>query len=216
MPEKNIFDKVRITVVELSGREDNAGELYTSLFEDNYSVMLIINPETGEIIDANSSACKYYQYTKEQIIKMRIMDINMLSPKQVHKEMQNAKTERRNYFNFQHKLASGEIRDVEVYSSPITLAGQKVLYSIVHDISERKANEREREKLISDLEKALTKVKLLSGLLPICASCKNIRDDKGYWNQIESYIRDHSEAEFSHSICPDCAKRLYPGLYEEE
>ncbi len=216
MPEKNIFDKLRRTVVELSGREDNAGELYASLFEDNYSVMLIINPETGEIIDANSSACKYYQYTKEQIIKMRIMDINMLSPKQVHKEMQNAKTERRNYFNFQHKLASGEIRDVEVYSSPITLAGQKVLYSIVHDISERKANEREREKLISDFEKALTKVKLLSGLLPICASCKNIRDDKGYWNQIESYIRDHSEAEFSHSICPDCAKRLYPGLYEEE
>ncbi len=60
------------------------------------------------------------------------------------------------------------------------------------------------------LQKALSEVKQLSGFLPICASCKNIRDDKGYWNQIESYIRDHSEAEFSHSICPDCAKKLYP------
>lgn len=72
---------------------------------------------------------------------------------------------------------------------------------------------QEKEKL----EEALAKVKKLSGLLPICASCKKIRDDKGYWNQIESYIRDHSEAEFSHSICPECAKELYPDLkiYDE-
>lgn len=62
----------------------------------------------------------------------------------------------------------------------------------------------------ADLEEALSKVRLLSGFLPICASCKKIRDDKGYWNQSESYIQQHSEAEFSHSICPDCAKKLYP------
>jgi DNA-binding NtrC family response regulator len=72
-----------------------------------------------------------------------------------------------------------------------------------------KRAEEEREKLIHELQEALAKVKTLSGMLPICASCKNIRDDKGYWNQIESYIRDHSEAEFSHSICPDCKKKLY-------
>jgi DNA-binding NtrC family response regulator len=72
-----------------------------------------------------------------------------------------------------------------------------------------KRTEEEREKLIHELQEALAKVKTLSGMLPICASCKNIRDDKGYWNQIESYIRDHSEAEFSHSICPDCKKKLY-------
>jgi ABC-type amino acid transport substrate-binding protein len=63
------------------------------------------------------------------------------------------------------------------------------------------------------LTKALAEVKQLSGFLPICASCKKIRDDKGYWNQIESYISQHSEAEFSHSICPECAKKLYPELY---
>jgi len=62
----------------------------------------------------------------------------------------------------------------------------------------------------ADLQKALSEVKLLSGFLPICASCKRIRDDKGYWNRIESYIQQHSEAEFSHSICPECAERLYP------
>ncbi|MDD5759108.1 MAG: response regulator [Desulfobulbaceae bacterium] len=73
----------------------------------------------------------------------------------------------------------------------------------------------ERETLLLELQAALEKVKLLSGFLPICASCKKIRDDSGYWQQIESYIRDHSEAEFSHGICPDCARKLYPDYFHE-
>ncbi|MBT8490740.1 MAG: hypothetical protein KJN62_06815 [Deltaproteobacteria bacterium] len=71
-------------------------------------------------------------------------------------------------------------------------------------------NKREEE-----LEEATQKINILSGLLPICTVCKKIRDDKGYWKQIESYIRDHSEAEFSHSICPECAKKLYPEFVED-
>jgi hypothetical protein len=62
------------------------------------------------------------------------------------------------------------------------------------------------------LKNALAELKVLRGMLPICCNCKNIRDDKGYWNKIESYIQEHSEAEFSHGICPDCAKKLYPDL----
>ena len=71
---------------------------------------------------------------------------------------------------------------------------------------------QELEKRNRDLEKALAEIKTLRGILPICANCKKIRDDAGYWNQIEAYIRDHSEAEFSHGICPDCARELYPDL----
>jgi len=70
--------------------------------------------------------------------------------------------------------------------------------------------ERERDELIEKLQKALAEIKTLKGFLPICSSCKKIRDDKGYWTQIEAYIRDHSEAEFTHGICPDCFKKLYP------
>jgi K+-sensing histidine kinase KdpD len=66
-----------------------------------------------------------------------------------------------------------------------------------------------------ELQEALDKVKQLSGLLPICASCKKIRDDKGYWNQIESYISKHSEAIFTHGICPECTKKIYPEYYEQ-
>jgi DNA-binding response OmpR family regulator len=67
-----------------------------------------------------------------------------------------------------------------------------------------------------ELREALDKIKILSGIIPICASCKKIRDDKGYWNQIEAYIRDHSEAEFSHGLCPECMKKLYPAEILED
>ena len=80
------------------------------------------------------------------------------------------------------------------------------------DITARKTTEIENERLVGELTQALRDVRRLSGLLPICVSCKKIRDDRGYWNQIESYIAEHSEADFSHSICPDCAQKLYPGL----
>ncbi len=106
---------------------------------------------------------------------------------------------------------------VEYTTTPI-VEGDRIEGAVVtfRDISERKRAEEEREKLIGELKEALAKVKTMSGLIPICASCKKIRDDRGYWNQIEIYIRKHSEAEFSHGICPDCMKKLYPDYAEEE
>jgi len=86
------------------------------------------------------------------------------------------------------------------------------ILGVSRDLTERKRAEEERERLIDELKAALAKVRTLSGLLPICSSCKKIRDDKGYWNKIESYIKDHSEADFTHSICPECAQKLYPGF----
>ena len=74
----------------------------------------------------------------------------------------------------------------------------------------------ERDKLITELQKALAEIKTLHGILPICASCKKIRDDKGAWTQMETYITEHTDAEFSHGICKDCAKKLYPEYYKEE
>jgi hypothetical protein len=76
--------------------------------------------------------------------------------------------------------------------------------------------DRRRVEALRQREQALADVKVLRGLLPICASCKKIRDDSGYWNTLEAYIRDHSEADFSHSLCPDCLKRLYPDYHAAE
>lgn len=83
---------------------------------------------------------------------------------------------------------------------------------ISKNITERKQVETERERLILELQETLAKLKTVSGLLPICAQCKKIRDDHGYWTQIEAYFRDHSGTEFSHGICPDCACKLYSDL----
>lgn len=80
------------------------------------------------------------------------------------------------------------------------------------DVTLRKEAELQNRRLVKELREALANANVLRGLLPICASCKKIRDDKGYWNQIETYIRDHSEADFSHCICPDCEKKLYPDI----
>ena len=90
-----------------------------------------------------------------------------------------------------------------------------ILIARVQAVIERHKAAMEREEIILDLREALAKVKTLSGLLPICANCKKIRDDKGYWNQIDEYIRSHSDVDFSHCICPVCAKKLYPEMYDK-
>ena len=90
-----------------------------------------------------------------------------------------------------------------------------ILFIENKNIFKRKQVEKERENLIAELQDAVAKIKTLSGLLPICSNCKKIRDDKGYWKQIEFYIREHSEAEFTHSMCPECAKNFYPELFQE-
>lgn len=83
---------------------------------------------------------------------------------------------------------------------------------VAKEITDRKHAEAERENLIQELQEAVKNIKTLRGLLPICASCKKIRDDKGYWNSLETYIHQHTEAEFTHGICPECMRKLYPGL----
>jgi uncharacterized PurR-regulated membrane protein YhhQ (DUF165 family) len=80
------------------------------------------------------------------------------------------------------------------------------------EIKRRIAAEKERDRVIRELQQALSEVKTLRGLIPICANCKKVRDDQGFWNQIEAYIHKHSDAQFSHGICPECAEKLYPEL----
>jgi PAS domain S-box-containing protein len=99
----------------------------------------------------------------------------------------------------------------------VTLAreeGDRKLRGFFFDITRRKQAEMERERLIAELQDALGKIKTLRGLLPICAWCKRIRDDHGYWNQVESYVQEHSEAEFTHGMCPECEARLQGELDE--
>jgi hypothetical protein len=105
---------------------------------------------------------------------------------------------------------------VEFVNNVYLVNHHKVVQCNIRDITDRKKAEEEPERLILELRDTLSKVKTLSGMLPICASCKKIRNDEGYWAQVEIYIRDHSGAKFTHGICPDCAKRVYPEYYEKK
>jgi PAS domain S-box-containing protein len=185
------------------------------MFERHNAVMLLIEPVTGKILDANKAAERFYGYTKSRLLSMSIQDINVLPPEEVAAQRNLALKEDRNYFIFLHRLANGEVRTVEVYSAPIEENGSKVLFSIIHDITERKLLEQDKESVIVELQKALSEVKQLKQFLPICASCKKIRDDEGYWSEIERYIGEHTDTQFSHGICPDCMRKLYPEYAEE-
>ena len=113
-----------------------------------------------------------------------------------------------------HYDSHGNPIHVEVHAHPILDDDGNVSRMIEYtlDITKRKKIEKERDQLIKNLQESLAKIKTLSGMLPICAACKKIRDDKGYWNQIETYLSQHSDAEFSHGICPECVEKLYPDI----
>ena len=114
---------------------------YRSIFENNHAVILLIDADNGAISDANPAASRFYGWSREQLTGMRIHDINCQSIDEIAAEMARARNEARNHFYFQHRLANGEVRDVEVYSGPIALQGRSLLFSVIHDITERRKAE---------------------------------------------------------------------------
>jgi len=124
---------------------------YYSLFQNNHAVMLLIDPDSGRVRDANPAACQYYGYPIETLLSMRIQDINILEEDRIFEEMNMAKLENRKHFFFRHRLSSGEVRDVEVYSGPIEVGARKYLYSIINDITERRKAEEESRRLNEEL-----------------------------------------------------------------
>jgi PAS domain S-box-containing protein len=156
----------------------NAGDVliaaeshYDSLFENNHAVMLLINPETGEIYDSNPAAVRFYGWTREEIRRMKISEINTLSIEEIKSEMNLAIKLKRNHFHFKHRLADGSVRDVEVYSGPITVKGKHLLYSIVYDITERLAAEDKIKALLAEKEIIVREVhhRVKNNLNTICS-----------------------------------------------
>jgi PAS domain S-box-containing protein len=310
-------------------------ERFRGMFHGHSAVKLIIDPETGDVADANEAAARFYGWSAGELRRMRIQQINELPPDAVKDRMASAAAAPNTRFEFRHRRADGSVRDVEVYSNRVVIAGRPYLYSIIHDIDDRKRAEEalraahdrlrhaedfarfghwefslddlimhasegalqvygfteaeiplsaikecalvayrprldsalrnllernapyaeefeirrvsdgeivhvhskaeydartrkvfgvvqditqrkrieaEREALIQELQRAIEQVKTLKGIVPICANCKKIRDDRGFWEQVEAYVSKHTDAEFSHGICPDCMERLYPGV----
>lgn len=130
---------------EMQIRVQEADLQYRNLFENNHAVMLILDPKSGIIVDANPAAEQFYGWSREQLTKMNINQINTLSLDEIRTEMEKSITFKRNHFEFRHRKADGSISDVEVYSGPIHKSGNRLLYSIIHDITVRMTAQRELE-----------------------------------------------------------------------
>jgi len=168
----------------------------------------------GTILTWNSAAEKMYGYTAEEAIGR---PVSMIVPPEFSHELVEIlgklkSGQRIERMEAERMRKDGSRLHVSMTISPVkNEKGLVVGASIIaRDVTRRWCLEQERENLIRELQDALSKVKLLSGLLPICSNCKKIRDDQGRWQTVEVYVHEHSQADFTHGICPECARQLYP------
>jgi PAS domain S-box-containing protein len=186
--------------------EPVSADPFRSAFEHSMDGLLVADCDTGVILEANSAAGGLLGYGPSELAGLPFVSLfpDLPSP---------SKTAPPEVFDgvfsieFRKKRGNSARLDLKLSILPWR-EGCGILISL-RDATERIAAESERERLIAELEAALENVKTLRGLLPICAHCKKIRDDRGYWRQVESYIEERSLAEFSHGICPECAKKHF-------
>jgi PAS domain S-box-containing protein len=194
-------------------------ERFRRIFEDGPLGMMISDLHFSTL-KVNKAFCEMLGYSEQELLERNIEDITY--PEDVEKSVKLSKQALRGkipLFSIEKRYVkkTGEILWVNLTATTIRDQEGSVLYamSMVEDISERKAAEQERELLISQLQDALANIKTLKGLIPICAWCKQIRDDKGYWKKVETYIEEHSDASFTAGICPKCLHKEDPATYEE-
>jgi PAS domain S-box-containing protein len=171
----------------------------------------IVFHEGGKVLEANQQFCSMSGYELHELLGRQVLPL-VIAPECRDFVRQQIESGYQEPYETTGLRKDGTKFPIEILARSKEFKGRTVRAVAIRDISERKRAEEERERLLLELQQALAEVKTLSGLLPICASCKKIRDDSGYWQQIEMYIRDHSEAEFTHGLCHDCAAKLYPDL----
>jgi len=201
-------------------------EKYRELVENANSIILRSDTQ-GRITFFNEFAQNFFGYTEEEIVGKNLLETIVPKTETTGRDLAQM---RKDLMLYPEKFKNNENENIRRTGERVWISWTNKaildqhgnvtgILSVGNDITERKQAEEERKILIQklqqtlkELQEALAKVKTLSGLLPICASCKKIRDDSGYWKQIEAYIREHSDATFTHGICPECVKKLYPGL----
>ena len=140
-PEKNLIIGTIYDITKQKQAEElikKTADKYRNLFQGHHAVILAIDPETGDILNANNAASHFYGWSRDQLKNMKITDINTLSKEEVFTEMNSVKSENRNYFIFKHRISDGSIRDVEVHSGKVNIDGKTSLLSVIHDITDRK------------------------------------------------------------------------------
>jgi PAS domain S-box-containing protein len=179
-------------------------------------LLFLIRPN-GEIASINQSVAEALGFDEEDVIRRSVTDF--VSGKAVQDLFRGKEGEH----GLRHLEATLMGKDGARIPAGVAIStlkekdGSLAAYVfIVRDMTEQKKVETEQEALIEELQEALANVKTLKGLVPICSGCKKIRNDKGYWQQVEAYIKENTQADFSHGICDDCAKQLYPEAFLDD
>jgi len=193
-------------------------ERYRRLFETAQDGILLLDAESGAITDANPFLTKMLGYAQEDLIGKRLWEVSAftdrMASKSAFEELQKKGYIR--YENLPLETKDGQSREVEFVSNVYVVNGKKVIQCNIRDITERKWLEEDKQKLVHILQESLAQVKELKGLLPICANCKKIRNDKGYWQVVEGYIGEHTDATFTHGMCPECMTIFYPDFVQSD
>jgi PAS domain S-box-containing protein len=186
-----------------------------SLIDTAYNAFVAIDSE-GMIVEWNLQAESTFGWKRNEVLTRSMADI-IIPPRYRERHFrgllhfmqmkEGVILNKRMELSAMHR--DGHEFPVEITIWALPVGSRYIFNAFLHDISEQKKITSEREHLIAELTDALSKVHLLKGLIPICAACKKIRNDEGFWVDVEHYIRDHSEAEFTHGICPDCKESLY-------
>lgn len=182
---------------------------YRAAFQKSIDALLIVDAQTRKIIKANQATQTIFGFTRKYLEGKKF---SILFPPESNSSSKTRIDNLKVYgsvFVDKFRRKDGIICTLDLTFTMIPWGKKDAILATFRDPTERIRVEKERENLIKELQTALAKIKTLKGLLPICASCKKIRDDDGYWQQVEAYISDHSEAKFTHGICPECQKKFF-------
>jgi PAS domain S-box-containing protein len=176
--------------------------------------MILLDPEY-RIVSSNKALTKMVGFNAEEISGK---SFGIFLPEKCNRALWLEKIGSEENQDLSFRTKSGAMIEVNLSSSLLKDEGGTLIgiVCIARDITERIKREQEREKLLGELQEALTNVKTLKGLVPICSSCKKIRNDGGYWQQVEEYVAEHTEADFSHGLCDECAHKLYPEFFADK
>ncbi len=184
---------------------------YRALFESSMDGILLTVPD-GRVLTANSAACRMLGRSEPEICAGGRKLVADQSDPRLATLLEERARSGRAQGTLTLVRGDGSRFEAEISSAIFATPGGSRTAMVFRDISDRRQAEVERERLIERLQTALAEVKQLSGLLPICAGCKKIRDDRGYWNSVEDYIASHTDAKFTHGMCPECIEKILAGV----
>ncbi|MCL5734575.1 MAG: PAS domain S-box protein [Actinobacteria bacterium] len=177
---------------------------------------IVVLDDAGKVVESNQEFARMLGYSLEEMCSLHVWDWEAGVPRDPLMEMIRTVDAGGDHFETRHRRKDGSLYEVEISTNAATLGERKYIFCVCRDTTDRKRAEKEREDLIVKLQAALEEIKALRGIVPVCSYCHRIRDDKGFWENVDTYIQTHSEAKVSHGICPECMRELFPDLCESE